>query len=132
MNRILRIIGTTAVTGVLGLGASALPASAAVGVSASSWNQSSFQNRHQMRDTNPHDTMHGWWDSENRWHDNSDGSGWRDDHGNWRDDNDHNGSWTGRDGFRHDKDGYWDHDGHRHDNRSHDTRNDNESHRTIR
>lgn len=116
MNKAIRIIGTTAATAALGLGVSALPASAAVTSSTSSWNQSSFQNRHQMRDNNRHDTAHGWWDNESRWHDNSDGWGWRDDNGNWRDDNDHKGSWTGQDGCRHDKDGFWDHNGNRHDN----------------
>lgn len=115
MNKAIRIIGTAATTAALGIGVSALPASAAAPATTTSWNQSSFEHRHQMRDTNRHDITHGWWDSESRWHDNSDGWGWRDDDGRWRDDNDHNGSWTGQDGCRHDKDGYWDHSGHRHD-----------------
>lgn len=121
MNKAIRIIGTAVVTAALGLGANALPATAAVTASNSSWSQSSFQNRHQIRDHNRHDTTHGWFDGESRWHSNSDGWGWRDDNGNWRDDNDHNGSWTGSDGCRHDKDGYWDHSGHRHGNKHHRT-----------
>lgn len=116
MKKTIRIIGTTAVTAALGLGASALPASAAVSATANSWNQSSFQNRHQMQDNTRHDTQRGWFDGEDRWHSNSDGWGWRDDDGKWRDDNDHNGSWTGHDGCRHDKDGFFDHNGQRHDN----------------
>ncbi|MET1065138.1 MAG: hypothetical protein ABWX85_09225 [Arthrobacter sp.] len=114
MNKTFRIIATTAATAALGLGAAALPASASTPTSTSSWNQSSFQSKHQERDTTKHESSKGWWDSESRWHDNSDGWGWRDDDGKWRDDNDHNGSWTGKDGCRHDKDGYWDHSGHRH------------------
>lgn len=124
MNKAIRIIGTTAVTAALGLGASALPASAAVTTSNISWNQSTFEHRHQMRDNHQHDTNNGWWDGEDRWHDNGDGWGWRDDNGNWRDDNDHNGSWTGHDGCRHDKDGFWDHNGNRHNNKH----NDNKHH----
>ncbi|BCW71888.1 hypothetical protein [Arthrobacter sp. NicSoilB8] len=123
MNKAIRIIGITAVTAALGLGAGALPASAALTTSGtasgSSWNQPPFEHRHHLRDGNRHDAQHGWWDGESRWHDNADGWGWRDDHGNWRDDNDHNGWWTGRDGCRHDKDGFWDHNGHRHENVKH-------------
>ncbi len=58
-----------------------------------------------------------------------DGWGWRDEDGNWRDDNDHNGSWTGDDGCRHDRNGFWDHNGQRHDNNKNDN---NRSHRPIR
>ena len=117
MNKALRIIATSAMTAALGMGAGALPASAAVPASTattSSFDQSSFQHRHQMRDSTRHDTVHGWFDKESRWHNRADGNGWRDDHGNWRSDNDHRGTWTGRDGCRHDKDGFWDHHGHRH------------------
>lgn len=114
MNRIMSILGTTTATMALGLGASALPASAATPMSGS-WDQSSVANqRHEQKDYNKHDTQHGWWDGENRWHDWADGSGWRDDNGNWRSDDDHNGSWTGRDGCRHDRFGWWDQQGHRH------------------
>jgi hypothetical protein len=81
MNKAIRIIGSAAATAALGLGASALPASAAVSASASAWNQASYQNRHDMRDYNKHDTQHGWFDSEDRWHDWADGTGWRDDGG---------------------------------------------------
>lgn len=115
MNKIMRVLGTTTATLALGLGATALPASAATPASGS-WDHNSSDNaRHQRKDSNRHDSQHGWWDGESRWHDWSDGSGWRDDNGNWRSDDDHNGSWMGRDGCRHDKDGWFDHQGHRHD-----------------
>ncbi len=103
---------------------SALPASAATATSGGSDLSYSFNQRHEQKDTNRHDSQHGWWDSESRWHDWADGWGWRDDNGNWRSDDDHNGSWTGRDGCRHDKDGFWDHQGHRH-------QNDNNKHERI-
>lgn len=119
MNKAIRIIGTAAVTAALGLGANVLPASAAATASDISWSQSSFQHKHQVRDNTPHDTAHGWCDSEGRYHKYSDGWGWRGDDGKWREDSDHNGSWTGPDGCRHDKDGYWDNAGHRHDNKHH-------------
>ncbi|QCB97416.1 hypothetical protein E5206_11215 [Arthrobacter sp. PAMC25564] len=116
MNKIMRVLGTTTATLALGLGASALPASAAA-PTAGSWDHNSSNNiRHQMKDNNRHDSQHGWWDAQNRWHDWSDGSGWRDDNGNWRSDDDFNGWWIGRDGFRHDKDGWFDNLGHRHMN----------------
>jgi hypothetical protein len=116
MNKIMRVLGTTTAALALGLGASALPASAAGAAAPASqdWNHSSMNDRHHLKDNNRHDAQHGWWDNEGRWHDWADGSGWRDDNGNWRADNDHNGSWMGRDGFRHDKDGYFDHQGHHH------------------
>jgi hypothetical protein len=116
MNKIMRILATTTATAALGLGASALPASAAAPTSGSWDNSSSHNTQHEQHDNNRHDAQHGWWDGESRWHDWNDGSGWRDDDGNWRSDNDHNGSWKGRDGFRHDKDGWSDHQGRRHHN----------------
>lgn len=122
MNKIMRILGTTTATLALGLGGSALPATAAA-PSSGSWDHSSSDNkRHEEKDFSRHDNKSGWWDGEDRWHNWSDRSGWRDDKGNWRSDHDDNGSWTGRDGCRHDKDGWWDHEGqrHHHDNNKHD------------
>jgi hypothetical protein len=116
MYKIMRVLGTTTATLALGLGASVLPASAAAPTSGSLDHSLSENNRHQQKDSNPHDSQHGWWDGESRWHDWSDGWGWRDDNGRWRSNDDHNGSWTGRDGCRHDKDGWFDHQGHRHQN----------------
>jgi hypothetical protein len=115
MNKALRVIASATATAALGLGAGTLPASAAVSASTTSWNQASFHNRHDIRDHNKHDTDHGWFDQWSRWHDKGDDSGWRDDNGNWRADNDYSGYWTGQDGCRHDRNGWWDHYGHRHD-----------------
>jgi hypothetical protein len=119
MNKALRVIASATATAAIGLGGSALPASAAVSSSTTSWNQASYQNRHNIRDHTRHDTQHGWFDQEDRWHEWGDGSGWRDDNGNWRADDDHNGSWTGHDGCRHDRYGWWDHNGHRHEYKVH-------------
>jgi hypothetical protein len=119
MKNALHIIGSAAVTAALGMGASALPANATAGAAMSSYTQTSSHYRHDVRDTNRHDTRHGWFDKDSRWHDFNDDSGWRDDNGYWRADNDHNGYWTGQDGCRHDKNGYWDHNGHRHDSKKH-------------
>jgi hypothetical protein len=121
MNKTFRIIATGAATAALGLGAAVLPASA---TTTSSWDQASYQSKHQMKDSNKHDSSKGWYDKDSRWHDKSDGWGWRDDDGKWRDDSDYNGRWTGQDGCRHDKDGYWDHGGHRHNNKDNNKKDD--------
>jgi hypothetical protein len=116
MKKLFSVLGTTVATVSLGLGAGVLPASAAAPATAS-WDHSSSDQKHQIRDTSQHNSQQGWWDSESRWHKWDDGSGWRDDNGNWRSDDDHNGSWTGRDGKRHDRDGWTDDQGQRHNNK---------------
>lgn len=114
MKSSIRLVGVTLLAGSFSLGGTVLSAGAASADTGLQPTTATSGNHRDFKDDtcrSRHDSSHGWWDGEGRFHDRKDHSGWRDDNCNWRSDDDHNGRWHDRDGCEHDRWGWWDHHG---------------------